>query len=128
MLSVRSSCYTFYMFDTLTYANKLKEAGFTERQAQAQAEALVAVVDSNLATKTDIEMLRLATKTDIEMLRHDTKTDIETLRHDTKIDIETLRHDIRADIAETRAEIIKWCVGSVFASVGLFAALVKLMN
>lgn len=116
------------MFDTLTYANKLKEAGFTERQAQAQAEALVAVVDSNLATKTDIEMLRLATKTDIEMLRHDTKTDIETLRHDTKIDIETLRHDIRADIAETRAEIIKWCVGSVFASVGLFAALVKLMN
>ena len=83
------------MFDTLTYANKLKEAGFTERQAQAQAEALVAVVDSNLATKTDIEMLR---------------------------------HDLRADIAETRAEIIKWCVGAVFASVGLFAALVKLMD
>ena len=83
------------MFDTLTYANKLKEAGFTERQAQAQAEALVAVVDSNLATKTDIEMLR---------------------------------HDSRADIAEAKAEIIKWCVGSVFASVGLFAALVKLMD
>jgi hypothetical protein len=105
------------MFDTLTYANKLREAGFTERQAQAQAEALVAVVDSNLATKTDIEMLRRATKTDIEMLRHDTKTDIEMLRH-----------DLRADIAETKAEIIKWCVGSVFASVGLFAALVKLMD
>ena len=46
------------MFDTLTYANKLKEAGFTERQAQAQAEALVAVVDSNLATKQDLELLR----------------------------------------------------------------------
>jgi hypothetical protein len=138
------------MFDTLTYANKLKEAGFTERQAQAQAEALVAVVDSNLATKTDIEMLRRATKTDIEMLRHDTKADIEMLRHDTKADIEMLhhalsadiemlrhdtktdiemlRHDLRADIAETKAEIIKWCVGSVFASVGLFAALVKLMD
>lgn len=46
------------MFDTLTYANKLKEAGFTERQAQAQAEALVAVVDSNLATKHDLELIR----------------------------------------------------------------------
>jgi hypothetical protein len=47
------------MFDTLTYANKLKEAGFTERQAQAQAEALVAVVDSNLATKHDLKELEL---------------------------------------------------------------------
>ena len=47
------------MFDTLTYANKLKEAGFTERQAQVQAEALVAVVDSNLATKHDLKELEL---------------------------------------------------------------------
>ena len=47
------------MLDTLTYANKLKEAGFTERQAQAQAEALVAVVDSNLATKHDLKELEL---------------------------------------------------------------------
>jgi hypothetical protein len=46
------------MFDTLTYANKLKEAGFTERQAGAQAEALASVVDSNLATKLDIELAR----------------------------------------------------------------------
>ena len=31
-------------------------------------------------------------------------------------------------LAETKAEIVKWCVGSVFASVGLFAAWVKLMG
>ncbi len=45
-------------FDTLTYAKKLREAGFTEQQAEAQAEALKAVVDENLATKQDIESLR----------------------------------------------------------------------
>ncbi len=45
-------------FDTLTYAKKLKEAGFSERQAEAQAEALHAVVAENLATKHDIELLR----------------------------------------------------------------------
>lgn len=44
-------------FDTLAYAKKLKEAGFTETQAEAQAEALRAVVDSNLATKQDLKEL-----------------------------------------------------------------------
>lgn len=115
---------TGIVFDTLAYANKLKEAGFTDRQAEAQAEALAAVVDSNLATKTDIERLHNATKTDIEMLRRD----IELLRNNTKTDIELLRRDMKVEIAEARADIIKWCVGSVFASVGLFAALVKLLG
>ena len=45
-------------FDTLNYAKKLQEAGFTPQQAEAQAEALLAVVDENLATKHDIELLR----------------------------------------------------------------------
>lgn len=45
-------------FDTLTYAKKLKAAGFTESQAEAQAEALRAVVDENLATKADIALLK----------------------------------------------------------------------
>ena len=44
-------------FDTLTYAKKLREAGFTEQQAEAQAEALKAVVDDNLATKQDLKEL-----------------------------------------------------------------------
>jgi hypothetical protein len=46
------------MFDTLAYASKLKEAGLTEKQAAAHAEALVSVVDENLATKTDLELVR----------------------------------------------------------------------
>lgn len=45
-------------FDTLTYAKKLQEAGFTPQQAEAQAGALRDVVDQNLATKQDIEALR----------------------------------------------------------------------
>lgn len=44
-------------FDTLTYAKRLKQAGFTEQQAEAQAEALRAVVDENLATKQDLKDL-----------------------------------------------------------------------
>jgi hypothetical protein len=34
---------------------KLKEAGFTERQSEIQAEALAGIVNDRLATKEDIE-------------------------------------------------------------------------
>jgi hypothetical protein len=41
-------------FDTLMYAKKLKEAGFTEQQAEVQAEAMKEIIDNQLATKQDI--------------------------------------------------------------------------
>lgn len=68
-------------FDTLTYAKKLRAAGFTEAQAEAQPEALWAVVDHNLATKRDIADLRRELSDRDERLRHDL-ADIEArLRH-----------------------------------------------
>jgi hypothetical protein len=44
-------------FDTLAYSRKLKQAGFTEQQAEAQAEALAAIVGEKLATKHDLREL-----------------------------------------------------------------------
>ena len=55
------------MTDTLASANALMESGFTNQQAQA----LVTVMTDNLATKEDIEILRLATKADMEHLKKD---------------------------------------------------------
>jgi deoxyribodipyrimidine photolyase-like uncharacterized protein len=45
-------------FDTLSYAKKLQEGGFTVQQAEAQTEALRMVFEQELATKQDIELLR----------------------------------------------------------------------
>jgi hypothetical protein len=39
------------VFDTLAYAKKLREAGFSEQQAEIQAEALAKIVDERLVTK-----------------------------------------------------------------------------
>lgn len=52
-------------FDTLMYAKKLREAGFNEKQAEIQAEALKEIIQDNLATKKDIHEL----KKDIQELR-----------------------------------------------------------
>jgi hypothetical protein len=44
-------------FDTLAYARRLRQAGFSEQQAEVQAEALAAVVSETLATKQDLREL-----------------------------------------------------------------------
>ncbi len=41
-------------FDTLSYAKKLKSAGFTEEQAETQAEALKEILATELVTKKDL--------------------------------------------------------------------------
>ena len=50
-------------FDTLKFVEKLKDAGVPEAQAKAEAEALVTAfseaMDTQLATKTDINRLEL---------------------------------------------------------------------
>ena len=94
-------------FDTHKFVKHLTESGFTEAQAEALAGEQVDMINSNLATKADIEKLRLATKADIEKLRLATKADIEKLRAETKEDIEKLRLATQADIAEVKADIEK---------------------
>jgi hypothetical protein len=43
--------------DTLAYARRLREAGYSERQAEAHAEALAAAMTDTLATKQDLREL-----------------------------------------------------------------------
>ena len=47
------------VFDTLAYAKKLKGAGFTELQAEIQAEAMADLVSEQLATKRDLKELEM---------------------------------------------------------------------
>ena len=45
-------------FDTHKFVKHLTEKGFTEEQAEALAVEQINLLNSNLATKTDIEALR----------------------------------------------------------------------
>ena len=46
-------------FDTLSYANKLKSAGFTQEQAEIQAQAFAEIIEDRLATKQDLKELEM---------------------------------------------------------------------
>jgi hypothetical protein len=49
---------TTAIFDTLQYAKKLKKAGVSEGEAEAQAEALAEIFEKQVATKIDISELK----------------------------------------------------------------------
>lgn len=46
-------------FDTLSYAKKLEEAGFTRQQAEVQANAIRDIIDERLVTRQHLDV-RLA--------------------------------------------------------------------
>lgn len=48
---------TAIAFDTLQYAKRLQKAGFTEQQAEVQAESIKELIEDKLATKEDIRKL-----------------------------------------------------------------------
>ncbi len=92
-------------FDTHRFVKRLTESGFTEKQAETLAEEHVALLNSNLATKADIE----------------------SLRQETKAGIEALRHETVATIAGVKADLVKWLFGGMIAQGGLIVALVKFL-
>jgi hypothetical protein len=88
--------------DTLDIAKRLKEAGFSEAQAEAVTDVFREVRTSDfasLATRANIERLEAATKANIERLEAATKADIEHL----EAEIQRLEFSTKADIERLEA-------------------------
>jgi len=72
------------IFDTLAYAKKLKAVGFTDEQAEVQAETFAEIIDEKLATKQDLKELEISLKRDMKELELRLKHDL-TFRFGTMI-------------------------------------------
>ena len=121
-------------FDTHKFIKRLTEHGFTEEQAEVLADEQVNLINSNLASKADIEELKAASKADIEALKAASKADIEELKAASKADIAKVIHAIeelkaasKADIEATKVELLKWTFAAMIAQGGLIVALIKLL-
>lgn len=87
--------------------NAFVKAGVSEADAKAAVESINREIDRRYALHSQ----QLATRGDIETVRKE---------------IAELSANTRANIAEAKTEIIKWSVGAMLASVGLFATITKL--
>lgn len=110
---------TAIAFDTLRFAKRLKEAGFTEQQAEALAIAEAELIADNLATKRDLKDLEGVLQRDLAQIEAGLKREIKTL--DAKVEqihagltrdikdldakVEQIRAEIKRDIEELRADL-----------------------
>lgn len=53
------------ILDTRAYVKKLKAVGFTEEQAEVQAETMADLVNDRLVTKADLDLRMAELKTDL---------------------------------------------------------------
>ena len=111
-------------FDTHRYVKRLTDCGFSEQQAETLAEEHVALLDANLATKTDLARIeaRIAqVEAGMDALRQETRAEIakveariaqveagmDALRQETRAEIMKVEAGMDALRRETRAEITK---------------------
>jgi peptidoglycan hydrolase CwlO-like protein len=90
--------------DTLDIAKRLKEAGFSDSQAEAVTTVFrdVRAADlGNLATKADIQEVRA----EIQAMRAEVRAEIQAVRVEVRTDIQSVRAEVRADIQSVRADI-----------------------
>jgi hypothetical protein len=105
--------------DTLRIAKRMKDAGFTDAQAEVFAEVMR---DAQSDWRGD-----LATKADLQALESALRADIENLRRELKAEIENVRGELKAGIAEVKFELLRWIVPLMLAQIAATAALVKLL-
>ena len=103
-------------FDTLTYANKLKQGGFPDKQAEVlavvQAESIKDLIDEKLATKQDLKVLEITLKKDIELIRRDMKE---------------LEEKLRSEINEMGYKLTIRLGGMLTVGIGVIVALMKIL-
>ncbi|MGH8550628.1 MAG: DUF1640 domain-containing protein [Methylococcales bacterium] len=114
---------TAIAFDTLKFAKRLKEAGFTEQQAETLAAAEAELIENNLATKRDLKELEVALKRDVKELEVTLKRDIKEL----EVKIEQNHSDLVRDMKDLEYRMTIKLGAMLVVAVGVTGVLVKIL-
>jgi hypothetical protein len=123
--------------NTLAYARRLRQAGFSEQQAEGQAEALAAVMLEALATRQDLQELDLRmearfariderfARIDERFVRVDARFEHLERQMDTRFAEQTARFD--AKLADLERRLTLRLGGMMVTGIGVVSALVKIL-
>ena len=99
---------TTMTFDKLAYVDRLRAAGFNEPQARAMADGLDQALREEVATKSDVVLLRSDLKSEIAMVRGE---------------IAMVKSDLLAAIRADKIDLLKWVVMLIVGQTAIFTAL-----
>ena len=95
-------------FDKLTYIDRLKAAGFAEPQARAMADGLDQALREEVATKSDLAVLRAELKSDLGLLRGE---------------MGGLKGELLAAMKADKVDLLQWVVMLIVGQTAVFTAL-----
>ena len=98
--------------DTLALSKRLRASGYTEQQAEVQAQIWNEIIDHNLVTKQDLQESEAALRRDIKNL-------------DTKI--EQIRLELNAKMKELEYKMTIKLGSIVMIGLGAMTAIMKLL-
>ena len=122
-----------FAFDTHAFVKCLTRAGMDEQQAEALVECQTQLINDSLATKQDMEEVKL----DIEEVKRDiqeVKLDIEEVKRDiqeVKLDIQAVKKDIAAlktDMQKMELRLTLRLGSVIIVTMGVFATLVRFIS
>lgn len=80
------------MFNTLSYAKKLEEAGIPREQAEVHIQIIAEIVEGDVATKADLMETRRSLETSSQHLGNELRTEMHALRTELKNEMATLEY------------------------------------
>ena len=120
--------------DTLAYAKRLREIGFTEQQAEGQAQALAAAMTDSLATKQDLR--ELEARIDARFAHVDSRFEYLEKHIDTRMAEQEKRVESRfgeqaarfdATMADLERRLTMRLGAIMLGGIGVVSTLVKLL-
>ena len=121
-------------FDTLSYAKRLQAAGFTQEQAEVQAETFLAIVQEQLVSKRDLKELEVKIEDinkelvmKIENARKELVVKIENLRKELVVKIENVRKELKVEMELLRRDLKIWFGSMLVVTVTILSGMMALI-
>ncbi len=118
-------------FDTLDYVKTLTDAGVETAHAEAMARAQVKIlgdlVTSELATKSDLKVLKAEILSEISGLRAETKSEFDGLRAELKSEMAVLTSSLQGEF-RTELRSLKYGAAIAAFAVSLVVVLIRLIG
>jgi hypothetical protein len=98
------------MFNAFKYTKQLEEAGFSREQAEIQLQIITEIVEGNLATKQDLEILGTGLRQDTKTLEVNLGQEMKTLEANllNAIEVRTINLENKIVQSESRMQQLEY--------------------
>lgn len=113
------------VIDTLKLARRLTAAGMPQQQAEEVSAALGAAIGESLVSREYFDTCRTADRQHLDLRLGETEARLHS-------EITLSEQRLRSEIAESKAETLKWIIGTIgfqtVVIIGAVAALIRLLH